>query len=68
MPILKKEGETKNNFKFIDYIPIYEIINYRHLFAHGFYVERVLHKLPLSAILRCELIDIIADIGYNIFT
>lgn len=28
-----------NHIEFIDYIPIHEIITYRHLFAHGFYVE-----------------------------
>lgn len=28
-----------NHIEFIDYIPIHEIITYRHLFAYGFYVE-----------------------------
>ena len=28
-----------NHIKFIDYIPIHELITYRHLFAYGFYVE-----------------------------
>lgn len=28
-----------SHIKFIDYIPIHEIITYRHLFAYGFYVE-----------------------------
>ena len=35
-PIIQK---FSNHIKFIDYIPIHEIITYRHLFAYGFYVE-----------------------------
>ena len=31
--------KLSNHIKFIDYIPIHEIITYRHLFAYGFYVE-----------------------------
>lgn len=27
-----------NHIEFIDYIPTYEVITYRHLFAYGFYV------------------------------
>ena len=31
--------KLSNHIKFIDYIPTYELITYRHLFAYGFYVE-----------------------------
>ena len=37
----KQETEKRlsNHIEFIDYIPIHEVITYRHLFAYGFYVE-----------------------------
>ena len=37
----KQETEKRlsNHIEFIDYIPIHEVITYRHLFDYGFYVE-----------------------------